>query len=57
MSELKEIIEKSENLTTSSENTVSQIQNALYSLREAKKIDRNDEDRRYFIIKNAQYDS
>ena len=57
VSELKEIIEKSENLTTSSENTVSQIQNALYSLREAKKIDRNDEDRRYFIIKNAQYDS
>ena len=56
VSELKEIIEKSESWTTSSENIAGQIQNALYFLREAKKIDRNDEDRRYFIIKDAEYD-
>ena len=56
-SELKTIIEKLGEWKSAASNVGAQIANALHSLKEAGKIHRNEEDRRYYIIEGAEYDS
>ncbi len=56
VAEIKEVIEKEGKWTTKSKSFAAQIQNAVYRLCDEKKAKRNDEDRRYYIVKGAQYD-
>ena len=53
--EFREIIEKEGKWSTGSE-IGPQIHNALYNLRENKKMARNEEDRRYYVIDGAKYE-
>ena len=56
VSEIKEIIENEGKWSTESE-IGPQIHNALFALRNAKKVERNEEDRRYHLIEGAGYDA
>lgn len=56
VSELKEIIEKEQIWTSSSENIAPQIQTQIYALRNEGKVARNDEDRRYYIVEGATFE-
>lgn len=56
VSEIKEIIENEGKWSTDSE-IGPQIHNALFALRNAKKVERNEEDRRYHLVEGAEYDA
>lgn len=56
VSEIKEIIENEGKWSTKSD-IGPQIHNALFALRNANKVKRNEEDRRYYLVEGAEYDA